>query len=173
MKSWTSFLYGLHPYLLSSITSILLASQIILGFSLYNQAGIPALRHVGCGVWVVGVVFALVPIFTFRRKGNVPEGKSYMQTTVLVDTGIYAVVRHPQGGVAFILLNLAPMLVVQHWFIALLGVVAIGLVYADALKADQYCIEKFGDEYERYMQRVPRVNFLLGFIRLPGHTRKA
>jgi protein-S-isoprenylcysteine O-methyltransferase Ste14 len=173
MKNWTSFLYGLHPYLLSSITTVLLALQIILGFSLYNQAGLSVLRYVGYGVWGIGTAFALIPIFTFRRKGGVPEGKSYMQTTVLVDTGIYAVVRHPQGGVAFILLNLAPILVVQHWFIAILGFVAIGLVYADTLKADQYCIEKFGDEYERYIHRVPRVNFILGFIRLLGHTRKA
>jgi len=40
------------------------------------------------------------------------------------------------------------------------------LNYFIALKADQELIEKFGDEYKRYMQKVPRTNFLLGLIRL-------
>jgi hypothetical protein len=31
---------------------------------------------------------------------------------------------------------------------------------------DQSCIEKFGEDYERYMRRVPGVNFLLGIVRL-------
>jgi hypothetical protein len=40
------------------------------------------------------------------------------------------------------------------------------LNYLIALKADQELIEKFGDDYRRYMQKVPRMNFLLGLIRL-------
>jgi hypothetical protein len=31
---------------------------------------------------------------------------------------------------------------------------------------DRYCIDRFGDDYRRYMQRVPRVNFVAGVIRL-------
>jgi protein-S-isoprenylcysteine O-methyltransferase Ste14 len=166
MKNWKSFLYGLNPYLLSSIAGGLLVLQIILGFRLYNQAGIQALRVVGWSVWALGTAFALIPIFTFRRKGSVPKRKSYMHTTVLVDTGIYAIVRHPQGGVAGILLNLALPLIIQHWLVAILGVVAMGLICIDTLKSDQYCIEKFGDAYKRYMERVPRVNFVVGIMRL-------
>ena len=40
------------------------------------------------------------------------------------------------------------------------------LNYLIALKADQELTEKFGDDYRRYMQKVPRVNFLVGLIRL-------
>jgi protein-S-isoprenylcysteine O-methyltransferase Ste14 len=58
------------------------------------------------------------------------------------------------------------MLIAQHWSSVILGLVSMGLVYADAMRADQSCIEKFGDGYERYMERVPRVNFLAGIIRL-------
>jgi protein-S-isoprenylcysteine O-methyltransferase Ste14 len=89
-----------------------------------------------------------------------------MQTTVLVDNGIYAIVRHPQSGVAGILLCLAVALIVQHWLVVVLGLVAIGLVYLDTFKLDRTCVEKFGDAYQRYMQRVPRVNFLAGIVRL-------
>ena len=94
------------------------------------------------------------------------QGGSYMQTTVLVEDGIYAVVRHPQSGVAGILLCLAVALIVQHWLVAMLGLAAMGLFYLDTFKLDRTCIEKFGDAYQRYMQRVPRVNFLAGIVRL-------
>jgi protein-S-isoprenylcysteine O-methyltransferase Ste14 len=39
------------------------------------------------------------------------------------------------------------------------------LLYLDIRVADQEGIEKFGDEYKAYMQRVPRANFILGLIR--------
>jgi hypothetical protein len=40
------------------------------------------------------------------------------------------------------------------------------LVYADSFKADQGCIQKFGDAYIDYMEKVPRVNFVTGIVRL-------
>ena len=63
-------------------------------------------------------------------------------------------------------MSLALILITQHWFIATIGLVAMVLNYFIALKADQELIEKFGDDYKRYMQEVPRMNFLLGLIRL-------
>jgi hypothetical protein len=41
----------------------------------------------------------------------------------------------------------------------------MGIVYTDTFKADEYCIQKFGDQYVPYITRVPRVNFLAGIIR--------
>jgi protein-S-isoprenylcysteine O-methyltransferase Ste14 len=34
------------------------------------------------------------------------------------------------------------------------------------LREEQMSIEKFGDDYKRYMQKVPRMNLLVGVIRL-------
>ena len=48
---------------------------------------------------------------------------------------------------------------------------AMVLAYLDLLKADQSCIEKFGDAYRHYMERVPRVNFLAGIIRLVRRSK--
>jgi len=115
-------------------------------------------------LWTAGV-FGMLPVYTLRRKGGAPPGQSYVKTTRLVDTGIYAIVRHPQGGVAWLLINLGVMLVAQHWLIALLGLASLPLVYLDTLKADRYEIEKFGAAYRQYMARVPRVNFLPGIFR--------
>jgi protein-S-isoprenylcysteine O-methyltransferase Ste14 len=113
----------------------------------------------------VSAVFGWLPIFAFRKKGGVAKGRSYIQTTVLVDSGVYAVIRHPQF-LAGILLSLALILITQHWFIATIGLVAMVLNYLIALKADQELTEKFGEDYKRYMQKVPRMSFLLGLVRL-------
>jgi protein-S-isoprenylcysteine O-methyltransferase Ste14 len=95
-----------------------------------------------------------------------------MKTTVLVDTGIYAIVRHPQGGTAWLLINLGIMLIAWHWTSVVHGLLSMGVVYADTLKADQACIGKFGDDYRRYMQKVPSVNFVVGIIRHLRERRK-
>ena len=164
MKHIQKFLYNLHPLLLSSIASVLTIVQIILVFFLHGHAS-EALQWAGwlC-IWTSGI-FGVLPIITFRRMGGVPKGESYMKTTTLVDTGIYGVVRHPQGGTAWFLINLGVMLIAWHWSSVVLGLVSMVLVYADIFKSDQYCIEKFGDAYKRYMERVPRINFVAGVIR--------
>jgi protein-S-isoprenylcysteine O-methyltransferase Ste14 len=164
MIRFKKLFYNLHRYLLSSIASVLTIAQIVLAFFLHSH-GFEELEWAGwiC-LWIAGI-FGMLPIITFRRKGGVPKGESYTKTTVLVDTGIYAIVRHPQNGTAWLLINLGVMLIALHWINVVLGLASMGLVYADTFKADQYCIKKFGDEYERFMERVPRVNFVAGSIR--------
>ncbi len=166
MKQLEKFIYGLNPWVLSSVAGVLTVAQVILCIFLPNRAGVQIVKYAGYVIWGVGAAFGVIPIFALRRKGRVPEGKSYVHTTAVVHSGIYAIVRHPQGGVAWILLSFAVILIGQTWLIAILGAACIALVYLDALKADQYAIEKFGDDYKRYMQAVPRINFLAGIIRL-------
>ena len=165
MKSFREFIHNLHPYALCCISAPLTVAQVVLAFVL-RQPGNEALHWIGWVLWWTGAVFGWLPIFTFRRRGGVAKGKSYVHTTRLVDTGIYAIVRHPQMGTAWLLMSLSLMLITQHWASVALGVLAMVLAYVDLLKADQRLIEKFGDAYRRYMGRVPRVNFVSGIIRL-------
>ena len=158
-------LYRLNPWLLSSIAGTLTALQIGLCVFRSNPEGVAVMRYAGYVLWAAAAVFAVVPIFSLKRSGGVAEGQSYMKTTTLVNTGVYSLVRHPQGGLAWLQMNLAAILLGQTWPIAVLGLASMPLVYLDSLKADQYCIEKFGDEYKRYMQTVPAVNLLTGIIR--------
>lgn len=162
LRKW---LYSLHPYLLTLIASILTAAQIILA-SLMRGFSSVTVQWIGWITLWSAAFFGVVPIITFRRKGGVPEGKTYIHTTVLVDSGIYAVVRHPQNGTAWLMINLGIMLVTWHWTVAVLGLASMVLAYADTFNADQYCLEKFGEAYQHYMERVPRVNFWVGIIKL-------
>jgi protein-S-isoprenylcysteine O-methyltransferase Ste14 len=159
------FVYKLHPYALCCISAPLTVAQIVLMFVL-RRPGSEVLRWIGWILWWTGAIFGWLPILTFLRKGNVPKGKSYIHTTRLVETGIYAIVRHPQMGTAWLLMSLALMLITQHGVSVALGIPAMGLAYLDLLKADQRLVVKFGDAYRRYMERVPRVDFVSGIIRL-------
>lgn len=166
MKDWVRVLNRLPRHLLAWIWSALLLVQVALAFFVFTEPRFSWFRVAGWAVWAVGTLFAIWPIFAFRSGGGVPKGKSYMETTALVDTGLYAIVRHPQGGTAGILLNLALVLIGQHWLLIAMAVVGTALLYADTFRADEELIRKFGQAYVRYMQRVPRVNFLAGIVRL-------
>jgi len=157
-------------YIPSLIYGVLTVLQIVFWFAGYTVSGLEWLRYVGWALWGLSVVFGWMPMLTLRQKGEVPKGKAYIHTTALVDTGVYAIVRHPQY-VAGILLNLALIFITQHWVIAALGIPAMVLMYTDIVKADQAGIARFGDEYKRYMETVPRMNFLAGTIRLLGRRK--
>jgi protein-S-isoprenylcysteine O-methyltransferase Ste14 len=143
------------------IAVTLIGAQYILTFFVYELQGLQTLQWAGWTIWVLSLIFGLAPIFILRRKGGVAKGKSFVETTRLVDTSLYAIVRHPQylGGMLF---SLALMLLAQQWLVIVLGVLSILLIYLDIQSADREGIEKFGDEYRQYMQRVPQINFLLG-----------
>ena len=121
---------------------------------------------IGWIVWAFGMVLVMAPIVMFPRRGGVGKGESFVETTRLVSTGIYAVVRHPQytGGIYAIFLT--TLLWYPHWLFAVLGVIGSILLYLGTKEEDKRMIEKFGDDYIAYMQRVPRMNAFLGVIRL-------
>ena len=103
-------------------------------------------------------------MIVLKRSGGVKKGDSYVKTTRLVNTGIYAIVRHPQY-TAGLLFSLALILISQTVLVTILGFLTIALVYIDIYIADKYEIKKFGAEYKDYMKKVPRTNFVLRMIR--------
>jgi protein-S-isoprenylcysteine O-methyltransferase Ste14 len=125
----------------------------------------------GWVVWAIGMVLVMAPIILFPRRGGVPRGKSFVHTTRLVDTGIYAVVRHPQylGGILSIFV--ATLLFYPHWLFVILGIPGAVILYLSTKEEEKRLIEQFGSDYGAYMQRVPRMNLILGIIRL-GRRQK-
>jgi len=147
------------------LLTVLIVSQIVFTFLLYNRAGLGIIRSIGWIVLWISAILGWLPILELRRKGKVPQGESYVHTTRLVTTGVYAIVRHPQF-LAGILLSLALMLIAQHWLVAVLGIAVVIIFYVGVLEGDKSGVEQFGDDYERYMQRVPGINLPKGLVGL-------
>lgn len=145
------------------VFSVFVVLQIILSFFLYNPL-FTWLTNLGWIVLWISAILGVLPIYEMRKRGGVAEGDSYMKTTQLVDTGIFAIVRHPQF-VAGILITLALPIITQSVIIALLGIPGLIYFYISLVEGDEGGIRKFGEDYKEYMKRVPRANFILGIIR--------
>lgn len=117
-------------------------------------------------VWAFGMVLVLTPIVIFPRRGGASQGLKYVNTIRVVHTGIYSVIRHPQytGGIFSIFLT--TLLIYPHWLFGVMGVVGTYLIYLSTKTEDKILIEKFGDEYQEYIKRVPAMNFVAGTIGL-------
>jgi len=112
----------------------------------------------------VGILLIILAIATLRRKGNLQEGGDFTTTTMVVKRGVYSVVRHPLY-LGWLLMYPAAMLVSQHWLIVVLGVLGIISIDQITRMSDEQLVEKFGIDYETYIQVVPRLNILLGIVR--------
>ena len=144
---------------------------IIYGVLFGPSLGLQTLFYVGWLILPVALLFLFSITIYFKRDGAPGEGKELMDTTVLVDSGTYAIVRHPMA-LGSILLMSASILITQHWLAAIVGVPVIVWTYLEAVKAEKGLMVKFGDDYKCYMQRVPRMNLLLGIIRLLRRKKK-
>jgi len=140
-------------------------------FAFYNHYSLDFFVYAGWILLVFSIVIILLAGGEFRKKGGAPKGKSVVHTTVLVDSGVYAVIRHPQY-LGFMLFVLALVLMCQHSVSVISGVLGSALFYKDVLREEQMSVEKFGDDYKQYMERVPRMDFLTGILRLFRRRRK-
>jgi protein-S-isoprenylcysteine O-methyltransferase Ste14 len=147
------------------LLTLVFVGQVGLIVWLYKENANDTIRNLGwILLWISGI-FGWLPMATMRKWGGVPKGKGYVHTTTLVDRGIYAIVRHPQY-TSGILLGVSLSLIAQHWAVWIPGVLVAALSYAATFQEERTLREKFGQAYEDYQSRVPRVNFVLGILRL-------
>jgi protein-S-isoprenylcysteine O-methyltransferase Ste14 len=99
-----------------------------------------------------------------KNEGGMEKGKGFV-TTKLVDTGIYGVIRHPiYLSLAYLFIGFA--LISQHPLSLFFGfTMALGCYYF-MIAEEKLTIEKFGEEYLQYMQKIPRSNLLIGIWRV-------
>ena len=148
------------------VTILLIIESIIFAYMLlfYRSLIIQYLDYFGWVLLVLSIYFALAPVYIFKKIANVPEGKSYIHTKTIVDTGLFGIVRHPQY-LSMLLVEIGLVLIVQHWLILILSIICFVLTYYGILLQDKILVRKFKDDYIKYMEKVPRTNFLWGLIK--------
>ncbi|MFX1292110.1 MAG: methyltransferase family protein [Promethearchaeota archaeon] len=156
--------YSLGSIIFTTIFTTAFIIQIIMMFIFYNELGITFLAHIGWIVWVFSLYFGLISFRTFKKRGNVEKGKMYVYTNKLVTKGPYAIIRHPQylGGILF---TITISLWTQMLLSVVLSIIIIILTYQWTYSEDKNLIKKFGEEYEKYKEKVPRLNPILGIIK--------
>jgi protein-S-isoprenylcysteine O-methyltransferase Ste14 len=152
----------LFAWLASAVTvSLIIVTQFL------PRGDDPYLRGTGVVVLLLAGVFIFAPFYQLAKYGGMKDDQTYMQARIVVDRGLYAIIRHPQY-LGYIFLACGFALLSQHWVAVLLAVVGATLFYLQAVREERYCRAQFGEPYEQYCRRVPRFNFILGIVRLLG-----
>jgi protein-S-isoprenylcysteine O-methyltransferase Ste14 len=151
--------------ILMSIETLSFVAQVVLCILFYNYLELNWLLYLGWAILAVAMVLGWRARATFETKGEARAGESWLHTRRVVASGIYAVVRHPMY-LSFLLISLTLVCLSQHWLNAVMGAILMGLLYNDMCREEKNSIEKFGNDYRNYMERVPRINFVVGIIRL-------
>ena len=144
--------------------SALFFVQAALCVFFYNHLGLINLLIPGWLLVVLGVYTNIRARDDFKTYGLANEEDSFYKTQTIVDKGIYGIVRHPMY-FSFMLIDLGFVAIAQHWISAMLAVPVMVYLYISMLDEEKLSAEKFGDAYKEYIQRVPRINALLGLIR--------
>jgi protein-S-isoprenylcysteine O-methyltransferase Ste14 len=113
----------------------------------------PAMRWSGAamGAVAVGLLF-----WTLRSLGkNLTDTVVVRKAATLVTSGPYRWVRHPFY-VTVALLGLAATSLSANWLIGVTGFAVLSLLAIRTRKEEQRLIERFGDDYRRYVERTGR-----------------
>lgn len=153
-----------------SIETISFVAQVVLCILFYNFLELNWLLYLGWAILAGAMLLGWKARVAFQAKGEAREGESWLHTRTVVATGIYAVVRHPMY-LSFLLTSLALICLSQHWLNVVLGAVLMGLLYNDMCREEKNSVQKLGGDYRNYMERVPRMNFVAGIIRLIRRRR--
>ena len=156
--------FTLVDIIFTTLFTVAFIIQLFLMLFFANEMGIVILIYIGWIIWLFCLYFALINFRTFKKRGKVPKGKSYINTTILVDKGAYAIIRHPQylGGILF---SISITLWTQIWLSLVLSVVIIIFTYHWTYSEEKTLVEKFGIDYINYKKKVPRLNPILGIIK--------
>jgi protein-S-isoprenylcysteine O-methyltransferase Ste14 len=151
-------------YPMHYVAGALLIAQFALMWVVDESVRIQGLDWLAWAVWLCGIGLLTLSMLTLRRKGRVPDGRSCVETAVLVDTGVYGLVRHPLY-LGWLLMHAVVPLFKPNALLAVLGIAGIACVVWFTLQEEALLLDKFGDSYRSYMQKVPRYNLLAGGVR--------
>lgn len=154
------------------VAGALLVADFVLIWILDKSVVLKGLDYVAMATWLVAMVLLFLPMRTLRRQGRVPPGESFVDTEALVNTGIYALVRHPLY-LGWMLMYLVVFLFNPNWALAAIGVVGTACVWWFTRQEEQLLLARFGESYQRYMHTTPRFNLLAGIIRLQRDRRRS
>lgn len=131
---------------------------------IYIATSMPSVADYPARIWAValGVVLFSSGLWLFR-KTHKELGKNWSITLEirdkhrLVDTGPYALVRHPMYS-AFLLLALGQMFLLSNWIVGLAGLLGFSTLFFFRVgREERMMLETFGSAYEDYMKKTRRI----------------
>lgn len=150
-------------FFIASILSILSfpCNPLVL-FKVIKPFDIRVLWYTGWVVWASGMILiGLAYYYIYIRK-----------TKVLIKHGIYRVIRHPLYLGWVLSVFVTTIFLYQHWVFIVIGIPGIITLYLISIEEERFNIKQFGNSYKSYMEKVPRMNLILGFIKIFKKSNK-
>ena len=150
-------------FFIASLLSILsFPCNPLVIFEVIKPPEIKVLWYMGWIVWASGMaLIALAYYYIYIRK-----------TKVLIKHGIYKVVRHPLYLGWILSVFIATIFLHQHWIFIVIGIFGIATIYLISIEEERSNNRRFGNSYKNYIKKVPRMNIILGIIRLLRRRNK-
>lgn len=144
-------------FFIASILSVLsFPCNPLVIYKVIKPLDIKVLWYVGWIVWTAGMILVgLSYYYIYIRK-----------TKVLIKHGIYKVIRHPLYLGWILSVFITTILLYPHWIFITTGIPGIVAIYLISIEEERSNIKQFGSSYKSYMKKVPRMNLILGFIRI-------
>lgn len=131
---------------------------------LYVFSSLLNFANYGLPNWVgwLGAIFFALAIWLLWRS-HVDLGRNWIPTLgfrhehQLVTDGVFKHIRHPMYA-AHILWGIAAVLMLHNWIAGFAFLIVSVIHYLSRVNAEeQMMLERFGEQYERYMQRTGRI----------------
>ena len=142
---------------LASISLLLL----ILATQLFPQAHNKVLKFIGITLLVCAAGMIFTPLFLRKKMRKVKKEQEIDSSGNILKHNLYAILRHPQY-LGYIMMALGFACLSQHWVVVCLASLTTVFFYFQIVREEEYCLQKFGDEYLHYCRKVPRLNLLKG-----------
>jgi protein-S-isoprenylcysteine O-methyltransferase Ste14 len=101
--------------------------------------------YAGLMIYLLGFVIFIITIFNIA---STPKGK-------LFSGAAYRFSRHP-GYLSMIIIHFGVGIASASWIFLLLSAIIMVLLNSSVIYEEQVCLEEFGEEYQVYMNRIPR-----------------
>ena len=146
------------------LCGILFMLQIFVFMFYYDFSGVAILRWIGWILLILAFLLFTLSKSALKQHGAPEENKSWVFTTVLVQQGIYGVVRHPFS-MGWIIMTIGLALVSQYWLSILFMIIQLPVIAFGIVSEEKMNVGKFETEYINYQKSVPMVNLFKGLVR--------
>lgn len=151
------------PKIFGWLASIALLT-LILATQLFPQGENIAFKFIGIALLGCAAMLIFIPLFLQSKVRKLKNEEEIDSSREFLHHNLYALLRHPQY-LGYILMALGFTCLSQHWVSVCLASLTTVLFYFQIIREEEYCLQKFGDDYLDYCKTVPRLNFIKGISR--------
>ena len=148
--------------IIATVQFLSMIGQVILIGFFFNNHNLDYLPIIGYIIIAIAVAFLAAGSIVLYERVEI-KGKKRPRIR-FVEKGIYTIVRHPVY-LGLMLLFIGMMFISDLRWSSILAFPSIIAMYYYTIKEEQIFLEKFGEEFEDYLKRVPRLDIFLGIYR--------